>query len=497
MHRRPIPLLVLLIGILLVAACGQKPGVATVQTGGGGFAADPFGGGAGDGLDVGDGFEEGLGGDPAGDPGVADGLGGTAGGNGGAGGADDGGAGGGGAAPGGGGDGGGGGGGGGAAPGGGGGGAAPPGDRTGIGDSTIRIGIHAPVTGAAPFPQNSFATGKDIYWKHLAERGGVHGRNVEVVFADDRFDPTSAVQACKRMVEQDRVFLLIGGGGADQITACARYAQSVGVPYLSAGVNEDGLSGLRAYFALSTTYSQQSPLIAQYIRRNAPNKKVGIAVADSGSFNDAHASIRRAFQEAGFDVVYDQRIPKSANQGQALTIANQMSTRGAEVVYFLSSPTTFLNVAAAGAGQGFRPLYIGPGITSGLQTVATVGCAANSSVDGAVFFSPFPQLDAIDRMDPAYQQAYRKHGGGNGDDIGIALWGLSKGLHSMFDAAGPDMTRQSFVQLLESGQPFETGVYPPVRYSAENHFGGSQVHVLKADCGSRTYRTVATFASGF
>jgi branched-chain amino acid transport system substrate-binding protein len=353
------------------------------------------------------------------------------------------------------------------------------------------------VTGAAPFPQNSFNTGKDIYWKHIAERGGIHGRNVQVVFADDRFDPTSAVQACKRMVEQDKVFLLIGGGGADQITACARYAQSVGVPYLSAGVNEDGLANLRAYFALSTTYSQQSPLIAQYIRRNHAGKKVGIAVADSGSFNDAHASIRRAFQEAGFEVVYDQRIPKSANQGQALTIANQMSTRGAEVVYFLSSPTTFLNVAAAGAGQGFRPQYIGPGITSGLQTVATVGCAANSSVQGAVFFSPFPQLDAIDRMDPAYQQAYRKHGGGNGDDIGIALWGLSKTLHAMFDAAGPDMTRQSFVQLLESGQTFETGVYPPVRYSADNHFGGSQVHVLQADCSSRTYRTVATFASGF
>jgi branched-chain amino acid transport system substrate-binding protein len=491
-RRRTAALALLLVGIVLVAACGQKPGVANVQTGGGGLAADPFGDPAtgidtdtGDDLDL-DGFDEVADGDLAADPG--NGGGGDGGGDGGGGGPadpaaaagpeDGGGEGGGPAAP-------------------TGGGQAAPGDRTGITDDTITIGIHAPVTGAAPFPQSSFEQGKDVYWRFIADQGGVHGRNVRVVFADDRFDPTSAVQACKRMVEQDRVFLLVGGGGADQITACARYAQSVGVPYLSAGVNEDGLSGLRAYFALSSTYAQQSPMLTQLIRSRFPGKKVGIAVADSGSFNDAYASIKRSFAEAGFDVVYDARIPKSANQGQALTIANQMRTAGAEVVYFLSSPTTFLNVAAAGAGQAYRPQYVGPGITSGLQTVATVGCAANSSVDKAIFLSPFPQLDVIDQMDPNYQRAYRAQTGSAGDDIGIALWGLNKTLHSMFDAAGPDMSRQSLVQLLESGQTFESGVYPPVRFSAQQHFGGSQVHALQADCSSRTYKTIATFASGF
>ena len=36
-------------------------------------------------------------------------------------------------------------------------------DRTGVDDTTIRIGIHAPVTGAAPFPQRTFEQGKDVY----------------------------------------------------------------------------------------------------------------------------------------------------------------------------------------------------------------------------------------------------------------------------------------------------------------------------------------------
>jgi ABC-type branched-subunit amino acid transport system substrate-binding protein len=385
----------------------------------------------------------------------------------------------------------------GAGTGGSGGGAAPAGDRTGITDTEIVVGVHAPVTGAAPFPQSSFEAGKDVYWKWLNERGGVFGRKVRVVFEDDKFDPRSAVQVCKKMVEQDKVFLLIGGGGADQITACARYASSVGVPYLSAGVNEDGLVGLRGYFAASMTYSQQSPLLAQMIAKQFPGKKVGIAVADSGSFDDAQRSITREAQAAGLQVVYNKRIPKSASQTQALSIANELRTAGAEVVYFLSSPTTFLNVAAAGAGQGYRPQYVGPGITSGLNTVATVGCGAANSVDGARFFSPFPQLDAIDQMDPEYRPAYQKYAGGNPDDIGIALWGLNKTLHQFFVAAGKDMTRQSFVATLESGKQFASGVYPPVQYSPRNHLGAGQTHVLQADCGSRTYKTIARFVSGF
>ena len=42
-------------------------------------------------------------------------------------------------------------------------------DTAGVTDTEIVIGIHAPVTGASPIPQTSFDVGKDIYWKFLAE----------------------------------------------------------------------------------------------------------------------------------------------------------------------------------------------------------------------------------------------------------------------------------------------------------------------------------------
>src|SRR3954468_10106555 len=61
-------------------------------------------------------------------------------------------------------------------------------DRTGVTATSIRIGIQATVTGAAPLPQNAFDKGKDLYWKYIAEKGGVFGRNVEVLVRDDQFN---------------------------------------------------------------------------------------------------------------------------------------------------------------------------------------------------------------------------------------------------------------------------------------------------------------------
>ena len=379
-------------------------------------------------------------------------------------------------------------------------------DRTGIDDAkkTIKIGIHAPVTGAAPIEQKTFEYGKDVYWKWLKDNGGMlGGYNVEVVFQDDTFDPVTARNKCARMVETDKVFLLVGGAGADQITSCANYANQKGVPYISAGVNEEGLAGLRTYFAVSATYSEQSPMLAQLIASaKIGKKKVGMVVLDTKSFSDARASALKAFQQAGLEVVADKRLPKDANQNQAAGAAGEMEDAGAEVVYVLTSPTIYLYMANGASQQGYAPVWVGPGVSNGLNLVAQIGCP---SVNNAYFLSPFPQLDAIDSMDPNFTPAYNRYVTQAGqpnqrpDDIGIALWGLGKTIHQMFNAVGnaKDLSRQSFVSTVASGKTFQTGVYPPVTYSASDRFGADSAHLLKSDCVNRRFNTETRFAKSF
>ena len=372
---------------------------------------------------------------------------------------------------------------------------APAGaDRTGVTDTKIRIGVHAPITGAAPFPQSAFDKGKDVYWKYLAEKGGIFGRNVEIVFRDDQFNPSRAVQVCREMVEQEHVFILMGAAGSEQITACARYANSMGVPYLSAGVNEDGLTGLSTYFATSQTYVQQNPVLVSYVVNKLHKTKLAIVLNNTPALNETQQSVTKLAQAAGLDIVRNSRIGKNASDSELLSEANALRASGAEVVYLLTSPVNFIKLATNAQAQAYSPIYMGPGITNGLNIVAEAGCPA---IGAAKFLSPFPQLDVIDNLDPDYQKSYQKYNGGKGDDIGLAEWGLSKVIGSMLQAAGKDLSRQSFVAGLESGKDFATNVYPVVSYSGSIRFGAKSSHLLEADCNSRSFKTIAQFVTGF
>jgi ABC-type branched-subunit amino acid transport system substrate-binding protein len=372
--------------------------------------------------------------------------------------------------------------------------AAKAGDRTGVSDSEIRIGIHAPATGAgAPAP--SFDAGKQVYFNFIGN--GVNGRKVTVFFEDDGYNPSQAVAACKKLVEQDKVFLLIGGGGTDQIVACAQYAATVGVPYLAEGVTEKGMSNLPNYFAESMTYKAQGVLLAQYIKHVVGKTDVAMVRGDTANFDDAHTGFITAAQQLGLNVKKDITTNKDGNTA-ATDAANVCAAIGGPtgaanaVVYPLMSPKAFITFASAAAQQQCFPRYAGIGITLGLNVVAQALCPVGAFRTGATFFSPYQGLDAAD---PEYQKAYQAQNGQAGDDIGYALWGLGKLLTQELIAGGKDLTRQSFVAGLQ-GKSFNTGVFPMVNYS-NTRFGGTAVHVLKADCSKSQYVTESQNKSGF
>jgi len=376
--------------------------------------------------------------------------------------------------------------------GGGGGHEADANDTSGVTDDEIVIGVHAPVTGASPLPQRTFDIGKDIYWQFLAENepDALGGRRVRVVFRDDEFNPRRAVQVCREMVEQENAFVLVGGAGADQITACAQYADEAGVPYFSAGVNQDGLEDLSTYFALSLTYAQQAPLVAQRLADEGL-EKIGVVVADTPSFQDGHDAFVDAAEEAGLDIVADDTINKTASEAEALAEVQKLKDADADAVFILTSPLVYLGIAGGARNQNYEPVFIGPGITSGINQVLTFGCPA---VGKGQFFSPFPELDVINELDPDYLPAYQQFGqGADADDIGIILWGLNKNIRLMFDAAGDELGRAALLNAIEQGEPFDTGVFPPVSYSGDEPFGGSGAHLLGADCDDKQYNTEEQF----
>lgn len=366
-----------------------------------------------------------------------------------------------------------------------------PGDRTGVTDKEITIGVHAPVTGAAAFPSASFRKGVGVYADFINSKGGINGRKLRVLFEDDRFDPNAARQKCAKMAEQQKAFLLIGGGGSDQIDACARYAATKGVPYVSGGVHEQrprvGSIATRTYFALSMSYEQQIPLLVNLIRSDHNGKKVALLVADNDSldnfYNRADSGVKRAF---GNNVVLSRRVPKNTGARDAPEIGRQICSSGAEVAIWNGAPTGLINVSKA---MVCTVRWMGPGNTNGLNIVATGGCP---QIDKAQYFATIPGIDDADKFDRDFRAAYRRKHGEEPDDIAFLLWGVEKLVAQMLAKSGKDLSREKFMATLANGS-FNNGVYPPVSYGGKTRFGGTAMHLLQADCSDRKYKTQRTY----
>lgn len=371
-------------------------------------------------------------------------------------------------------------------------------DRTGISDTEIKIGIHAPESGAAPV--SSFREGVGVYAQFAGKIPGLGNRQIVVEARDDKFDPAEARRVCKELVEVEKVFLLIGGAGVDQIKSCAEYAASAGVPYFSPGVTEGPFRGLANYFALSETYNQQNVQIGQLIKNQIKKSKLGIVTTDSPLLNETVDNMKEQAAKNGLQVVYEGKLAKNAGKGQTDAVATDLKKEEAEVVYALISPTVFGFLVSSAKQQQYNPVYTAPGLSLGVNLVAGPICAAPppTLVPDVRVFSPMVQMDVIDAHDADYQPAYRqKNPGKQPDDVGILLWGLEKTMRLMMEADGPDLSRQTLMQALSDGKPFESNVYAPVKYGGVPHFGASSVTLLRLDCSAVEYKTVTAFGSQF
>jgi branched-chain amino acid transport system substrate-binding protein len=370
------------------------------------------------------------------------------------------------------------------------------GDTTGVTPTTIKVGLHAPLTGAAPLKASSFATGKSLYWEK-GDNGKpivIHGRRVELIFRDDQYNPSHARLVCQDMAEGQKSFLLIGGGGTDQIQACAQYAASRGIPYLSVGTTEVGLRKLRNYFPLTMSYAQQAPLLAAYIKNTlkvTDAKRVAAVVTNTANFDDFAGALQHAFP--GITVFRPDKNERGSIRASSLCTG---TVKNFDVVVTPNAPAYFLELAGA---SKCKPLFVGPGITNGLDEVADLGCKSDQSTVGARFFSPAPSYN--DALQGKWDPVFRKVKPSDADDIVWLLWAISKSVHQLLLKAGANPTREGFISANEVTSD-HSGIFPDATYTSANHFGAKQVNVLQNVCRARGsssgyYVTEAAFKSAF
>src|SRR5512144_1192069 len=101
----------------------------------------------------------------------------------------------------------------------------------GVTDSEIKIGQSTPLSGPAS-AFGIYSRVEEAYFKALNEKGGIGGRKIKFITLDNGFSPPKALEASRKLVEEDNVLAEVGTVGTPTNSATQRYLNGKKVPQL-------------------------------------------------------------------------------------------------------------------------------------------------------------------------------------------------------------------------------------------------------------------------
>ncbi len=179
--------------------------------------------------------------------------------------------------------------------------AAGVGAVRGVTDREIRFGISAPFSGPAKELGRQMKLGIDTAFNRVNEAGGVDGRMLKLVAADDGYEPTRTAETMKQLYEKDQVFGIIGNVGTPTATVAVPYALERRLLFFGAFSGANVLRRDppdRYVFNYRASYAEETDAVVRYlvrVRRIQP-KQIAVFAQDDTYGNSGFAGVTKAMR---------------------------------------------------------------------------------------------------------------------------------------------------------------------------------------------------------
>ncbi|MDR2154721.1 MAG: ABC transporter substrate-binding protein [Burkholderiaceae bacterium] len=182
----------------------------------------------------------------------------------------------------------------------------------------LKVGVitslSGPVSSAGIPYQKGIETG-------VTYKGEISGRKVQLVWLDDASNPSTAARNARKLIDEDKVDVLMGTGGSPGALAIAAVAREGQTPFVSfTNANLPGDEG-----AWMVTIPQPAPLMTSALVERM--QKSGVKTVGYIGFSDAwgdlvYSSLQKSADAAGIKVVANERYARTdaSVTGQALKI---------------------------------------------------------------------------------------------------------------------------------------------------------------------------------
>jgi branched-chain amino acid transport system substrate-binding protein len=178
---------------------------------------------------------------------------------------------------------------------------------------TIKIGVFGPFSGDAAATGASERQAVDLAIKEKNAAGGIRGKQVEAVYADDAGKPEEAVNVAKRLTERDNVVLLIGSISspaslaASQVAAQSQTAQIV----VSGTAQIITTQGNKWVFRSPVPDTKLAGDLATFIHEKFPDiKKIAFLYVNDDFGRGGFEKFKAGGQKYGFEIVAEERYAR-------------------------------------------------------------------------------------------------------------------------------------------------------------------------------------------
>lgn len=228
----------------------------------------------------------------------------------------------------------------------------------GVSSDRVLFGQSAALSGPAKALGENMRLGIQAAFRAANARGGVHGRRLELFSADDGHEPEAAVANTRRLIEEEKVFALIGAVGAPTSRAAIPVAAKAGVPYIAPFT---GASFLRDpkwknVINLRASYFQETEEMVERLNRDLGIDRIAVFYQDDSFGLSGYRGVRRALKRRGLKPAAIGVYPRNTTAVKTALLDLRRQKPGAVILVGAYRPVAAL--IAWSRHVGFNPVFV-------------------------------------------------------------------------------------------------------------------------------------------
>jgi ABC-type branched-subunit amino acid transport system substrate-binding protein len=347
----------------------------------------------------------------------------------------------------------------------------------GVTDSEIRFGIVAPFSGSARELGRQMKLGIDTAFNRINDAGGINGRMLRLIAADDGYEPTRTLDAMKQLYDKDQVFGYIGNVGTPTAAVAIPYALERRTLFFGAFTGSNILRNDppdRYVFNYRASYAEETDAVVHYlvkIKRLQPRQ---IAVfAQQDSYGDAgFAGVAKAFRSLGINDTAILRLNYKRNTVDVDEAVNQLKAQKLQVRAIVMVATYR---AAAKFIEKTRDTYPGM-IYSNVSFVGSTALADELMLlgpryaSGVIVTQVVPAVGGYSSAVLEYKNALAKYFPGEAPDY-VSLEGYiaASVLAQALKQTGPQLDTERLIDNLEAMRNMDLGLGSALNFGRAEH----------------------------